>query len=259
MKVAAVQLNIEWENKQANYAKVANLLDRAQIQPNSLIVLPEMFSTGFSMNVSEICENESNETGRFLQNMARKHRSFVLGGMVEKQPDGRGRNEAAVVDPAGGEIARYAKMHPFSFAGETGHYAPGDGITLFHWNRFAVAPFICYDLRFPEIFRHAAQQGATLFAVIACWPQGREAHWMKLLQARAIENQAYVVGVNRCGRDPKLAYSGRSAIIDPKGNVLVDAGNDEGIISAELDWSALDAYRREFPALADIRPEYRWE
>jgi predicted amidohydrolase len=114
------------------------------------------------------------------------------------------------------------------------------------------APFICYDLRFPEVFRAAARRGAEIFLVIANWPDRREQHWVTLLQARAIENLAYVVGVNRSGRDPEHVYPGRSMIIDPHGKILADAGGGEAVISAEIDPAEVRNWRRDFPALADM-------
>lgn len=257
MSVIGVQLNIVWENKQANFDKVRKLLEGADVEPGSLIVLPEMFATGFSMNVGRICEDESSETEAFLAATAKQHQSHVLGGVVYRNPDGLGRNEAVVFDPTGREQARYCKMHPFSFGGETEHYAAGERPVTFKWREFTVAPFVCYDLRFPEIFRHAVQRGADLFVVIACWPDRREAHWTALLAARAIENQAYVAGVNRCGEDPKLSYSGRSAIIDPHGHPIANAGTEEGVIQAEPDHASLLDYRSKFPALLDMRAPYK--
>jgi len=127
---------------------------------------------------------------------------------------------------------------------------------MFAWQSFQVAPFICYDLRFPELFRASARRGAQLFAVIANWPLTRAQHWITLLQARAIENQAYVAGVNRCGRDPKLGYNGRSLIISPQGDILADAEDKECVISAELDLAGLLAWREKFPALQDMRPDF---
>ena len=115
-----------------------------------------------------------------------------------------------------------------------------------------VVPFICYDLRFPEIFRTAVRQGAEMFVVIANWPNRREMHWVRLLEARAIENLAYVVGVNRTGKDPKLVYSGRTMIIDPHGTILVEAGDLEGVIAADIDPAAVRNWRRDFPALRDM-------
>ena len=251
-----LQLDLAWEDKPENYRKVREMLESAPPPPGSLVVLPEMFPTGFSMNVREIAEGPERETDRFYAEVAQRYGVFVLGGMVKLGSDGRGRNEAAAFGPDGREVARYCKIHPFTYGGETDHYSSGCEVVTFEWAGFTVAPFICYDLRFPEIFRHAARRGADLFAVIANWPQPREAHWVTLLQARAIENQAYVVGVNRCGHDPKLAYSGRSLIIDPRGAVLADGGNTEGVISADLDPEALQAYRRQFPALSDMRNDF---
>src|SRR5579884_1055209 len=256
MHIVCCQLDIAWEDTAANHAKVRALLERASIAKGSLVALPEMFSTGFSLNVAAIAEGAARETERFLARTAREFDVFMLGGVTTMGSDGRGRNEAVVFDPEGREVVRYCKMHPFTYGGESKHYASGDKPVVFACQEFTVAPFICYDLRFPEVFRSAARRGAQLFVVIANWPQPREHHWLTLLQARAIENQAYVVGVNRCGDDPKLCYSGRSLIVDPRGNILADAGEAEGCIQAELDLPALLAYRETFPALADIHPEY---
>jgi len=261
MKIVCCQLDIVWEDKAANYARVQALIERAAPDEGSLVVLPEMFATGFSMNVEVISDSGSRETAMFLAAMASKYKVHMIGGVVTTAPEGRGRNEAAVFAPSGAEVARYCKIHPFSFGEESNHYVGGARIALFDWGEWAVAPFICYDLRFPEVFRAAVRHtdghaGAQLFTVIANWPAVREEHWITLLKARAIENQAYVAGVNRCGSGGKLAYSGRSLIIDPRGQVLADAGGEEGTITADLDLPALLAYRREFPALNDMRPEY---
>lgn len=259
MNVACCQMDIAWENKPANYAKVRALLDAAAVPAGSLLVLPEMFATGFSMNVAAIAESgEERETECFLAETARARGLYVLGGIVTRDPDGRrGRNEAVLFCPNGRESARYQKMHPFSFGGETAHYASGSHPVVTPVGDWAVAPFVCYDLRFPEVFRSAVRRGgAQVLVVIANWPEAREAHWITLLAARAIENQAYVVGVNRCGRDPRHAYSGRSRIIGPRGEEIVDAGSGEGIVQARLDRDALVSWRQAFPALADIHPEY---
>jgi omega-amidase len=255
MKIIAVQLDIVWENKPGNHAKVRALLDRARPERDSLVLLPEMFATGFSMNVPVISESHSRETLRFLSETARQFGIYLVGGVVNQDRDGLGRNEAVVFSPDGSELHRYAKMQPFTLGGESGHYAPGPCVTTFRCHDFTVAPFICYDLRFPELFRLATRRGATLLTVIANWPIARVEHWTTLLRARAIENLAYVVGVNRVGTDPKLAYPGRSMIIDPKGNVLADAGDRECTIAADLDARIVQDWRRDFPALEDMRPD----
>ena len=257
MKIYCCQSDIVWENKPANHARIRALLEKTSPAPGSLVVLPEMFSTGFSMNVAGIHEGQPSETEDFLIQIARQFRVYMLGGVVSLAHDGRGRNEAVLVSPQGAGLARYVKMQPFTLGGEGDNYLPGNEIVTFSWANFVVSPFICYDLRFPELFRAACSRGAQLFTVIANWPATRIQHWVTLLQARAIENQAYVAGVNRCGNDPRHAYSGRTLIISPRGEILADAGDSETVISAELDLPGLLAYRAELPFLQDRRADYQ--
>ena len=257
MEVIGLQLNTIWEDKAANHAKLAALLAAGPPMPGTLVLLPEMWATGFSMNVAEITESSAHETETVMAKWASEYGIGLLGGVVTTGADGLGRNEAVLFGADGGETARYTKMHPFSYGGETQHYGRGSDIALFEWQGFAIAPFICYDLRFPEVFRRAARLGAEVFCVIANWPEAREDHWVTLLKARAIENQAYLVGVNRCGNDPNLHYSGRSLIFGPRGEVLADGGTEQGTLGACLDREALRAYRREFPVLDDIHPNFR--
>jgi omega-amidase len=252
MKVYCCQLNIAWENKPENFKKVRSMLESAPPEKGSLLVLPEMFSTGFSMNVAGISEQTAPGAEEFLSDLALGYGIFVVGGIVSRGADRRGLNEAVVISPEGQEVTRYAKIHPFTLGGELDNYSRGKTIESFDWNGIKVVPFICYDLRFPEVFRAAVHEGAEMFVVIANWPNKREQHWVTLLQARAIENLAYVVGVNRAGRDPQLIYPGRSMVIDPHGNTLVDAGLPEGMVSAEIEPSVVRSWRRDFPALKDI-------
>lgn len=255
MNVYCCQLDIAWENKQANFDRVLRLLTAARPAAGSLVLLPEMFATGFSMNVDAVAQVEARETESFLAATATELGVYLQAGVVVKGPEGKGRNQAVVYGPDGKVAARYTKMHPFTYAGETQHFVPGEEIVTYPWHGTVVSPFVCYDLRFPEAFRHAMRAGAEVFAVIACWPAAREGHWLSLLRARAIENQAYVAACNRCGSDPKHKYSGRSVIIDPRGEILADGGNGETVISAAVDLAALDQYRREFPALDDVHDE----
>lgn len=257
MNVLCCQFDIAWENKAANHAKVEALLERAGAQKGALALLPEMFATGFSMNVDAIDDTPTRATWNFLSKTAAKHEIHLMGGLVTRGADGRGENVAVVFGPDGREMARYQKLHPFTFGGESQRYLPGGQIATFGCAGFTVCPFICYDLRFPEVFRIAASRGANLFTVIANWPEAREQHWLTLLAARAIENQAYVAAVNRIGRDKTLSYSGRSIIIDPRGQILADAGGAEMVIGARLDREWLEAYRQGFPALADMRCEFQ--
>jgi omega-amidase len=255
MKIIGCQPDIQWEDKEANHAKIRRLLEKAVPSRDSLIVLPEMFATGFSMNVDFITDDRDRCTQKFLSRLAAEYKAFILAGVVTRCEDGRGLNQSVIYKPSGRELARYSKMHPFSYAGETDHYAPGTGIETFSCNGFTVAPFICYDLRFPEAFRAATRAGAHVLAVIANWPAAREDHWTSLLKARAIENQSFVIGINRCGADPNHTYSGGSRIIDPRGEILEDAGSSEGWVEADLDLQELFEYRNEFPALQDMRDD----
>lgn len=255
MTVIALQLDIAWENKPANFDTVRRLLQQARPEQYALVVLPEMFATGFSMDTAKVAEPYGGPTEQFLAQTAAEFSIYILAGVAMTGRDGRARNKALVFSPEGKLIAYYSKMRPFTVGGEPEHYTAGQHPIVFRWGDCAVAPFICYDLRFPELFRAAAaQHKPELFLVIASWPETRIIHWVRLLQARAIENQAYVVGVNRVGSDPYYQYPGRSIICDPQGELLADAGTVEGVIRANLDVGTLTKYRQSLPFLADLKP-----
>ena len=251
IRVHAVQFDIAWEDKAASFQKVRTLVGAARPEPGSLIVLPEMFSSGFSMNLAATRQRAEREDETFLASLARKHDAFVIGGVVSPGSGEKGRNESVFVAPGGEVLARYTKIHPFSLGGETAGHEFGTEIVTAEWGGFVVAPFVCYDLRFPEIFRAAAKRGANLFVVIALWPAKRQQHWLTLLQARAIENQAYIIGVNRVGAEPLYQYAGRSVVVDPQGMIIADAGESEQVLTATIDADVVSAWRRDFPALQD--------
>jgi omega-amidase len=256
MMVHGCQLDIVWENKPENFRRLGLLLRKRKISPGSLVILPEMFATGFSMNALGIAEPKNGITTSFLRLLARKYRAYVLGGLVRRGTGQRMFNEAVCLAPSGKCVGSYDKLHLFTPGSESEHYSAGDHLTMFRWANLKVAVFICYDLRFPEVFRLAALRGAQVMVVIANWPEKRHSHWLGLLRARAIENQAYVIGVNRCGCDPKLEYAGGSVAIDPRGHTIASIGKEESILSAKLDPAALSQWRNEFPALKDIRADF---
>lgn len=256
MNIHAVQHDIVWENKAATHARVTSLLAAQPPQAGALVVLPEMFATGFSMDTALTDDSASRETETFLKQLAQRCNAAVLAGVVGRDAAGQPCNQALALAPDGRELARYTKLRPFTPGGETVNYAPGERAVVFEWHGWRVAPFICYDLRFPELVRPVAAAGVNLLVFIASWPDKRIAHWVKLLQARAIENQCYVVGVNRTGTDPSHRYCGRSLIVDYFGEIVADAGEREGVITATLDRAALDQYRAGLPFLKDIRPEF---
>lgn len=253
MNVVIVQFDIAWEDKPANHKKIHTLLTKATVAPNSLIILPEMFDTGFSMNVDATAQDDSRESESFLKRLADAFRSAVLGGVIGRTRDGDACNQAVAFSPEGEELVRYQKMQPFTPLGEDRVYQAGDRHEIFEWEGVKIAPFICYDLRFPEIFRQAAKDGAEFLPVIASWPAARSEHWVRLLQARAIENQAYVVGVNRCGTDPGLRFDGRSVVFDPMGQSMFEADENEQVVATTIDAESIRSWRNEFPALQDMR------
>ncbi|MBG89621.1 MAG: amidohydrolase [Verrucomicrobiales bacterium] len=254
MKVYSVQFDIVWENQPANFAKIESMLEAAQPDRNSLVLLPEMFACGFTMNVEQAVEEKGNQR-EFIRRIAKEHDVYVVGGVVAPGPDGKGQNQSVAHSPAGDEIACYTKMQPFNVRGEGDAYPAGNEPVTFDWCGVTVAPFICYDLRFPEVFRLIAQSNVELITVMASWPDKRILHWVRLLQARAIENQCHIVASNRCGTDPHLNYNGRSLIADFNGEILADAGDREEVLSVDLDFELLREYRAGLPFLKDMRQD----
>ncbi len=250
-RIYAVQHDIAWEDKAANFTKVMRLLDAARPQRGSLIVLAEMFATGFSKHLPRTMDSSERETEVFLRKLAAQYDCCVVGGLITPGPQGKGRNEALVVAPDGRELARYVKMQPFTGGGEHLVHLAGERVSLFEWQGLKIAPLICYDLRFPELAREAVAQGADVLMYIASWPIKRAHHWVTLLQARAIENLAWTVGVNRCGTDPDFTYPGRSLVVDPHGFIIADAAEREIVLESALDLGVVQKWRGEFPALKD--------
>ncbi|HLH55080.1 MAG TPA: nitrilase-related carbon-nitrogen hydrolase [Verrucomicrobiae bacterium] len=254
MNVVGVQMDIRWEDKSANLKAARALVQKASPLPRSLVVLPEMFATGFSMNTAGVAEEYGGPTEMFLAGLAKEFGVYVLAGAAMRSPEGKFRNKALYFSFNGKLEGYYAKMRPFTPGGESKHYAPGAKPAAFECEGTTLAPFVCYDLRFPELFRRiTAQRRPEVFVVIASWPEKRITHWTRLLQARAIENQAYVIGVNRVGVDPFYTYSGQSVIVDFNGEIVAQAGAVEGCINAQLDLEALRHYRKGLPFLEDLQ------
>lgn len=253
MKALLVQLDMAWEDAPANREKIAHMLDRADPQAGDLVVLPEMFDTGFSMNVAATADKDGS-TLTFMLELAQDYEVIVQGGRtVASCHRCLAANVMTVVGPNNAMLCEYQKIHPFSVGKEHEHFEAGREVKTYRWGELTVSPAICYDLRFPELFRKSMKMGAEVFALGACWPQVRQHHWRALLIARAIENQAYMFGVNRTGRDPKLEYAGGTIAIDPTGEVLGEMGSEEGVLSVEVDPRVVRRWREKFPALRDAR------
>jgi predicted amidohydrolase len=251
MKVAAVQHDIAWEDANATRKQVAPMIAAAAAGGARLICLTEMYATGFSMRPERIAEDEGGPNEQFLLDQAREHDAWVIASIAQWGSDGRARNNAIVAGPQG-ELSRYAKIHPFSYADEHKHYAAGDQFLTLMIDDLRVSVFVCYDLRFADEF-WALASSTDLYVVPANWPQARREHWRALLKARAIENQAYVLGVNRVGTVNDLVYVGDSAIIDPMGERLAEATRAPGVLVADVEAAVVARVRAEFPFLPDRR------
>jgi len=250
--VAAIQHDIVWKDAAATHRRVAPLIARAADAGARLIVLTEMFATGFSTVAADIAEPADGPTTTLLRDAAQQHGAWVAGTVAVGSVDPEiARNRFVAAGPAG-ELVVYDKRHPFTYAGEHLEFAPGDDVVRFEVDGVRITPFVCYDLRFADDF-WAAGPETDLFVVPANWPAARRKHWSALLVARAIENQCYVVGVNRVGTADGLEYSGDSAIIDPAGEVLTSAAGIESVLLADIDPARVREVRERFPFLQDRR------
>lgn len=268
MRAHLIQMDIAWEDRASNRRRARALIDRiaqkSQLQPGDLIVLPELFDTGFSFDLAKTADTDQ-ATFRFIIEEAQRRRITLVGSRTVLGPEGKGRNRCTVAAPDGSIICEYDKVHPFSIGRESEHFLGGSRVALFDWSgpgtgagpggeeTVRVCPTICYDLRFPELFRAGLLGGAECFTVIANWPQTRVAHRRALSIARAIENQSFVLCVNRAGSDPHLKYHGESFAVGPKGDILAELGHEEGVLTIDLDVPALRQWRADFPAWKDIK------
>lgn len=251
MRVAAVQHDIVWADRDANFAALSPLIREAAANGARLVVLSEMFSTGFVVDRDDIGEPAGGPSSAFLSSMATELGIWVCGSCPEvADGDPRPYNSFVVAAPDGTQH-RYSKIHPFTYGGEDRHFRAGESHVTIDIDGIRTSLFVCYDLRFADEFWALAQR-TDLYLVPANWPVSRREHWMSLLRARAIENQAWVVGVNRVGSGGKLDYVGDSRIIDPLGNETV-AGDGQCIVFADVTAESVAQTRERFPFLQDRR------
>ena len=253
LRVAAVQHDIAWEDRDANLARLAPLVARATATGARLVVLTEMFATGFSMRTEVTAEPIDGPSSQWLAEQAAARDVWVAASVPELADGADKPHNTLVLAGPGGERHRYRKVHPFTYAGEREHFAAGDELVTVTVDGVRVGLFVCFDLRFADEF-WALAHDVDAYLVPANWPAPRRRHWTALLDARAIENLAYVVGVNRVGDTPTgLAYAGDSRIVGPLGEVLASAEQAETILLADLDPAAVTAARERFGFLADRR------
>ena len=247
LQLALIQTSLVWQDAAANREHFARLLEQAR--GADLIVLPEMFSTGFSMDSAALAEPEDGPTSQWLRQQAQDLGAVVCGSLIIQAADGSYRNRLLWARPDG-SLAHYDKRHLFRMAGEHKHYSAGEQQVVLEVKGWRVRPLICYDLRFPVWSRDAG--GTDLLLYTANWPAARRHHWNRLLPARAIENLCYVAAVNRVGEDGKgHAYSGDSQVLDFQGESLLAAQDVDGVFRVSLSAAELAAYRQRFPAHLD--------
>ena len=254
MKIAAVQHDIVWEDPEANFEMLAPTIAQAAAEGARLVVLAEMYSTGFSMDSDRVAENPDGPSAGFLANQATSLGVWVCGSVPvrDKSKAELPFNRFVLAGPDG-EAATYDKIHPFSYGGEHEHYAAGSELLTITVDGVRISPFVCYDLRFSDDFWVLAHD-TDCYVVVANWPAARRAHWSALLVARAIENQAYVVGVNRVGTGGGIDYQGDSVVIDPFGIEVAGAPEgEEAVLYADIDLTRLEQVRSRYPFLADRR------
>jgi len=253
LKIAAIQHDIIWQDRDANLSAYAPQVGEAAADGARLIVLSEMFATGFSMETDVVAEAPDGPSVTFLIDQAAAHDAWLCATVPVRDPDRPLPVNRLILAGPGGELHHYDKIHPFSYGGEDQHYSPGTCFLTVDIDGLAVSPFVCYDLRFADEFWGLADT-TDVYLVPANWPAKRRAHWRALLVARAIENQAYVVGVNRIGEGGGLDYSGDSLIISPLGDVLADGGeSNEETLTALLEADVVTQTRDHFPFLQDRR------
>ncbi len=253
MKISLAQTDIVWEDKKANEKTAEKMISQAAAEGSELIIFPEMSLTGFSMNLDLISEHENDsETIRFFSEQARRNKIFISFGISIKSDDGNFYNQAITVDKNGKVVSVYSKIHPYSHGAEK-FYTGGDSISWFDLNGVTTSPFICYDVRFPEIFQIASAK-SKLIIVLASWPDVRIEYFDILLKARAIENQSFIAAVNRTGHEMKYGYTGHSQIINPRGRLITEIREDEALITADIDIKEADEFRQEYDVKRDRHP-----
>ena len=253
IKAAAIQFNVKPGDVDSNVAYVRAALARVADQGAALAVLPEMWSSGFAYkNLNELARRTAGIVEELLK-LSRDLKLVICGSMPEPHGD-KVFNTVFLAD--NGSLAGiYRKIHLFTLLGEDRSFDGGDSWLLADTSIGKVGVLICYDLRFPELARRLTVEGARVLCIPAQWPKPREDHWRTLLRARAIENQLFVVSCNACGLIGKLNFFGMSMIIDPKGEVLADAADEQCEVIASLDMQAMDDWRGQIPCLSDRRPE----
>lgn len=256
MKISCIQMRVVCANTDANFARVSALIQRAARKKPDVILLPELWNTGFAPREIDpaLADEDGARTRSFCAALVKKHGINLVAGSVLTRKGGALYNTALVFDRAGACVAEYDKAHLFSPSGEGQVYTAGDKLVTFPLDGVVCGVMICYDLRFAELARALALKGAKVLFIPAEWPRQRTRQMLTLLRARGIENQLFAALANGCGEAPGTRFGGKSAIVDPLGNTLAKAGRGEKIIHSTIDFEAQERIRTELPVFLDRRP-----
>ncbi|SET23503.1 carbon-nitrogen family hydrolase [[Clostridium] polysaccharolyticum] len=257
MRIGIVQMQILWENKEKNKEKILLFLTQAQKEKIDLVLLPEMSLTGFSMEVCKTKDSYAGQTIEWFQKICRNRKLAIGFGWVEKNEQEKALNHYSIVDKQGNLISDYVKIHPFRYGKESEYFQGGNNIVCCNLLEHKIATVICYDLRFPELFR-IQDKDCSVIIVPANWPASRSSHWKCLLQARAIENQVYIIGINCCGMMDGSYYSGDSSVFSPVGERLLQVGDKETMAWIEIN-NDVKEYQSKFPVRMDQRIQIKQE
>ncbi len=251
LNVALVQYSPVWEEPDRSIKKIDTLLESYKLEDIDLLIFPEMTLTGFTMNSKKFAEELDGKSFRYFIDLSRKTKTEIFAGLIESYDD-KLYNSLIHFDSKGLVRIRYRKIHPFSNSGEDEKYSSSKLHVITKIGKIKFGLSICYDLRFPELYRIYGKEKVEVLINIANWPIDRITHWDKLLQARAIENLSYMIGVNRVGKDTSLQYNGHSTIVDPMGNVLAQSEKEE-VILFQIDIDKVQETRNKLPFLNDIK------
>ena len=247
MKITLIQADIKWENVDWNRNHIHNLIKRLP-SDSDMVLLPELFTTGFTMNSAKFAESMNGPSHKWMLKIANEFDVAVSGSLIIKE-DGKYFNRLLFVEP-GGKTSIYDKRHLFRMGEEDKNFSPGKNRFIGEYNGTKVFPLICYDLRFPVWSRNS--EGYDLLCYHANWPASRDSVWKSLLVARAIENQCFVAGINRVGSDGEgVDYIGNSMLINPRGEIILNLGNQENTGTATIDIEELAEFRKKFPVWMD--------
>ncbi|MGE6631971.1 carbon-nitrogen family hydrolase [Bacillus sp. NPDC077027] len=257
MKIALVQMDVEIGNPDVNFAKAAGFLEEAIKESPDLIILPEMWNTGYALaEADQLADRDGERTKQLFSSFAKKHGvSLIAGSVLNKRSENNATTNTMYVFNQQGELVlSYDKIHLFRLMDEDQYLTAGHQFGLFNYDdELIIGTMICYDLRFPQLSRALVNKGAKILVNTAQWPTTRRDHWRSLLIARAIENQSFVIAVNRTGESKGTDFPGNSMVIDPLGNILLETNEDEKIYYADIDINTVEEVRKQIPVITDQR------